>query len=208
METQNNENQAGAQAAPEGYRPLVLGETIQKGDLCRAMTGDGEFFPSVAIGLRVNKEDVRDYFRRIPSEPTTQQAAPEAPQIASGLGRTGPDFERWWNEVRLPGYLPGADYDTLAAAKLAAQAAWAAVSCTRIQRESDLEAELEELETAGGDLQNERDALQARIAELEGALRAYGCHVHAPGPMCERAKHSDYPCTCGLENLLAGMVTK
>lgn len=47
----------------------------------------------------------------------------------------------------------------------------------------------------------ERDALRK-------ALEKYGCHVHAPGPMCESAKHSDYPCTCGLAEILAHKVTQ
>lgn len=38
---------------------------------------------------------------------------------------------------------------------------------------------------------------------LREALAKYGWHGGAPGPICERAKHSEYPCTCGFEAVLA-----
>lgn len=41
--------------------------------------------------------------------------------------------------------------------------------------------------------------------DLAAKLAEYTSHVHAPGPLCERAKHSDYPCTCGLDGLLAAL---
>jgi hypothetical protein len=34
--------------------------------------------------------------------------------------------------------------------------------------------------------------------------RKYARHYSGPGEICESLKHSDYPCTCGLEALLAG----
>lgn len=45
---------------------------------------------------------------------------------ASGLGKTGPDFEKWWDEVRAPGYVFGITSDVLVTAKEAARAGWAA----------------------------------------------------------------------------------
>jgi BMFP domain-containing protein YqiC len=44
-----------------------------------------------------------------------------------------------------------------------------------------------------------------RIKELTEALEKYGSHSPADGsPICERSKHSDYPCTCGFEAALGG----
>jgi hypothetical protein len=37
---------------------------------------------------------------------------------------------------------------------------------------------------------------------LVEALKKHGSHAHSEGPMCERAKHSEYPCTCGLDAAL------
>lgn len=43
---------------------------------------------------------------------------------------------------------------------------------------------------------------QSRAALVE-ALRKYARHGVIGGAMCERSKHSDYPCTCGLDEILA-----
>jgi hypothetical protein len=51
----------------------------------------------------------------------------------------------------------------------------------------------------------EIERLEDRVKELEGALEKYGSHSPADGsPICERSKHSDYPCTCGFEAALGG----
>ncbi len=51
---------------------------------------------------------------------------------------------------------------------------------------------------------NSHATLTAENDRLRAALTRYGCHVHAAhmSAMCERAKHSDYPCTCGLDEAL------
>jgi predicted RNase H-like nuclease (RuvC/YqgF family) len=53
----------------------------------------------------------------------------------------------------------------------------------------------------------EIERLEDRVKELEGALEKYGSHSPADGsPICERSKHSDYPCTCGFEAALGGKI--
>jgi len=47
--------------------------------------------------------------------------------------------------------------------------------------------------------------LQAEIERLKDALVEYGTHGRSSNTiMCERDKHSDYPCTCGFEQALKG----
>jgi chromosome segregation ATPase len=77
--------------------------------------------------------------------------------------------------------------------------------------------ELEEAHDEALDLRLQRDeanakpadpwgACQKEIDRLRAALRKYGRHSPVDGitPMCERDKHSDYPCTCGFEDALEG----
>jgi len=38
--------------------------------------------------------------------------------------------------------------------------------------------------------------------KLFEALKTYGQHRNDSAMLCERLKHSDYPCTCGLEDII------
>ncbi len=45
--------------------------------------------------------------------------------------------------------------------------------------------------------------LQAEVERLKEALKMYGRHGRTDNsPMCEKSKHSDYPCTCGFDQAL------
>lgn len=47
--------------------------------------------------------------------------------------------------------------------------------------------------------------LQAENKQLKEALKLYGRHGRTDdGIICERQKHSDFPCTCGFEQALKG----
>jgi hypothetical protein len=55
----------------------------------------------------------------------------------------------------------------------------------------------------------ERDRLLARNEDLEAGLRKYGCHDHGgcANEALYRRDPERYPCTCGLDALLAGEKT-
>ena len=48
--------------------------------------------------------------------------------------------------------------------------------------------------------------LEDQLKAKDEALREYGRHGRrSDGIICEREKHSDYPCTCGFEQALKGV---
>jgi hypothetical protein len=76
------------------------------------------------------------------------------------------------------------------------------------ERETDTKAWRDTAEILAKDIhkyEQQIAALTAHIKELTEALEKYGSHSPADGsPICERSKHSDYPCTCGFEAALGG----
>jgi hypothetical protein len=65
--------------------------------------------------------------------------------------------------------------------------------------------EIDRLRAEVADLTQQLAAANGRVEMLAGWLRKYGNHYRGPGEMCELLKHSDYPCTCGLDAALSNL---
>ena len=72
----------------------------------------------------------------------------------------------------------------------------------RIKKYADAIFEFEESE-AIGIIAEEFKAERALSQKLLEALQKYARHGIIGGRICEQSKHSDFPCTCGLEKLIA-----
>ena len=84
--------------------------------------------------------------------------------------------------------------------KLEAQlATWKRIAGKRNSRIEKLQSQLEAVRThTFVDLEQKRfEELEARLAELKPYLRH-----NTPNNHCDYMKHSDYPCTCGLQDIL------
>jgi len=67
----------------------------------------------------------------------------------------------------------------------------------------DLKKKYDEAVAELCELQLEYNTIEAENVNLKNALQEYGTHGRASdGIMCERDKHSKYPCTCGFEQVL------
>jgi hypothetical protein len=69
----------------------------------------------------------------------------------------------------------------------------------------ELEADKEEWRNKAVDRLEQLAAANGRVEMLAGWLKKYGNHYRGPGEMCELLKHSDYPCTCGLDAALSNL---
>jgi hypothetical protein len=86
-------------------------------------------------------------------------------------------------------------------------------SIDRLRAEvASLKSDLESYMRIANDEANENVSLtqqlaaaNGRVEMLAGWLRKYGNHYRGPGEMCELLKHSDYPCTCGLDAALSNL---
>jgi hypothetical protein len=86
-------------------------------------------------------------------------------------------------------------------------------SLERLRAEvASLKSDLESYMRIANDEANENVSLtqqlaaaNGRVEMLAGWLRKYGNHYRGPGEMCELLKHSDYPCTCGLDAALSNL---
>ena len=70
--------------------------------------------------------------------------------------------------------------------------------------------ELQELVTAA-DVQHIVNALhesQVKLARAVEAIEKYGRHYNGPLFICAYLKHSDFPCTCGFDKVLASLEGK
>jgi hypothetical protein len=61
----------------------------------------------------------------------------------------------------------------------------------------------EEEADAKKEWQDAKNEIRDIFTTLLQALRTYGRHGAVGGPICERSKHSDYPCTCGFDAAMA-----
>ena len=76
---------------------------------------------------------------------------------------------------------------------------WKRIAGKRNSRIEKLQSQLEAVRThTFVDLEQKRfEELEARLAELKPYLRH-----NTPNNHCDYMKHSDYPCTCGLQDIL------
>lgn len=108
---------------------------------------------------------------------------------------------------------PAEEFTTLARHFLPPKEVFEQIEITDIseqpgQLERLLHEACDEIDRLKADIESYRNILKTDrevIEQLQVALQEYGRHGrNSDGIMCERSKHSDYPCTCGFEQALKG----